>query len=162
MRTEQISKLYSKLTPQEQATLAFEAAVLSDGNEVDAIMEQVHRETYRTVHADYHRRAFGLMSLVGTYGTEYWKNRALLFMACDHSEQSSANANATALQFLVRTLALEAAIIDVCKRRNVDVAAIKKMADCALDKVKREKLTDVDPELIQHYVELFEGCFCEL
>lgn len=159
MKPEQVTKLYSKLTPQEQATLAFEAAILSDGNEVDAILAQAHRETYRTVHADYHRRVFGLMSLVGTYGIEYWKNRALLFLSCGYSETTHPQAEAPALQFLVKIIALEAAIIEVCQRLNVDVAAIKKMADCPLDQLEHEKLTDVDPELIQQFVELFEGCF---
>ncbi|MCK4842608.1 MAG: hypothetical protein KAT04_12125 [Methylococcales bacterium] len=48
-----INKLYAKLTPNEQATLFFEAAVRQDENEVDLILNSVERRTYSTPHIDY-------------------------------------------------------------------------------------------------------------
>ena len=40
MKPAQVNKLYSKLTPHEQAALVFEAAVNRDDDETKAITEQ--------------------------------------------------------------------------------------------------------------------------
>lgn len=87
MKPVQVNKLYGKLTPREQAALVFEASVRLDESEVDAILENVERKTYRSLHWDYIRRSYGLQSLVSQYGIDYWKNRALMLMAYNLAEE---------------------------------------------------------------------------
>lgn len=158
MKPAQVNKLYSKLTPHEQAALVIEAAARLDESEADVIMEQVERKHYIATHADYTRRIHALTSLIGQYGIEYWKNRALMFLACEHAEQGSQQAEDSALRFLAKTMALESAIVEVCNRLKVDVMAIKKMAGCP-DNEAQEFLTPVDVELVKQYIESYAGLF---
>ena len=73
MKPQQINKLYSNLTPHEQANLAFSAAMRQDETEVDLILSAVKRRTYITPHVDYHTRTHGLVQLSGIFGVAYWK-----------------------------------------------------------------------------------------
>lgn len=156
MKPSQVNKLYSKLTPHEQAALVIEAAARLDESEADAIMEQVERKHYIATHADYTRRIHALTSLIGQYGIEYWKNRALMLIACDYADQGKQEAEAPALRFLAKSVALESAIVEVCNRLKVDVMAIKKMAGCP-DNETPEFLTPVDAELVKQYADMFAG-----
>jgi hypothetical protein len=157
MKPSQVNKLYAKLTPHEQAALAFEAAVRLDESELDAILGQVERKTYLTLHADYQRRAYGLMSLVGQYGIEYWKIRTLMLLACECVDQGNQQVDNTALRFLAKCVALESAIVEVCKLAKVDIKAIKIMAGCPGDDVKPEALQQADAELVRQYTDMFAG-----
>jgi hypothetical protein len=56
MKSSQLDKLYSKLTPTELGTLAIDALARLDENEADLIVNSVEWRTYRSVHADYRRR----------------------------------------------------------------------------------------------------------
>lgn len=156
MKPAQVNKLYAKLTPHEQAALVIEAAARLDESEADAIMEQVERKHYIATHSDYTRRIHALTSLIGQYGIEYWKNRALMLLACEYADQGNQQADETALQFLAKCVALEAAIVEVCNRLKVDVMAIKKMAGCP-DNETPEFLTPVNEELVKHYADMFAG-----
>ena len=147
MKPAQVNKLYRKLTPHEQAALVLEAAARLDEKEVDAILEQVEHKTYLTVHANYHRRAYGLMSLVGQYGIEYWKSRALMLTAlnvCDDNE--------TAFKFLAKLGSMEAALMAVCERLKVDVEAVKTLADC---KDGPAFNAYAEAEQVEQYLEVF-------
>ncbi len=159
MKPAQVNKLYAKLTPQEQAVLAFEAAVRLDENEVDVILAQVERKTYVMLHADCQRRIYGLQAFAGQYGVEYWKNRALMLVACEMADKGNQQAEQTANQFFAKTIALELALIEVCKKIKVDVVTIKQMASCPIDEAKGYKLPEVDTEIVNQYVELFSGLF---
>ena len=159
MKSAQVNKLYAKLTPHEQAALVFEAAARLDENDVDAILDSVERRTYLTVHADYHRRAYGLQRLVGQYGIDYWKNRALMMLSCKQAEGSKQADNST-LIFFAKVIAIETALIETCKVLKVDVAAIKKMAGCP-DGESKLNLPKVDAELVRQYTELYTQC-CEV
>ena len=55
------------------------------------------------------------------YGIEYWKIRTLMHLACDHVDQGNQEAEAPALRFLAKYVALEAAIVEVCKLAKVDL-----------------------------------------
>lgn len=154
MKPSQVNKLYAKLTPHEQAALVIEAAARLDENEADAIMEQVERKHYLACHADYTRRIHALTTLVGQYGIEYWKLRALMLIACEYAEQGNQEAEAPALKFLAKCVALEAAIIEVCNWLKVDVKAIKTMAGCPDDDLKSNELLQSDIELVEQYTEI--------
>lgn len=156
MKPAQMNKLYSKLTPHEQAALVIEALARFDEREADAIMEQVERKHYLATHADYTRRVHALTVIVGQYGIEYWKIRALMYLACDHAaEQDNQKAESPALLFLAKAVALEAAIVEVCKSLKVEVSAIKKMAGCLDENVKPETLQKADTQLVKQYVDMF-------
>jgi hypothetical protein len=157
MKIREVNKLYAKLTPQEQAALAIEAAARHDENEIDAILAQVERRHYLSAHADYTRRINVLMTLAGQYGIEYWKCRTLMLVACDYADQCNEEAEAPALRFLAKALALESAIVEVCKLAKVDINAIKRMAGCPEDDVKPEALETADKALVKQYTELFAG-----
>lgn len=155
MKAAQVNKLYAKLKPEEQAALVLEAAARDDVYDVDAILQSVERRTYQTVHADYHRRAYCLQWLVAQYGIDYWKNRALMFIASSQSENGDRQAAETARQFLAKVVALETALADICKLLKVDMAAIKILAGCPDVDIQPNKLPPVDAELVQHYFEIY-------
>jgi hypothetical protein len=157
MKPAQVNKLYSKLTPHEQAALVIEAVARLDGSEADAIMEQVERKHYRSIHADYTRRIHALTALIGQYGIEYWKNRALMLLAVTYAEDGHEAAETSAMLFLAKVVALEAALIEVCNQLRVDVMAIKKMVGCLDEDAKPEKLQNADTELVKQYVGMFAG-----
>lgn len=159
MKPAQVNKLYAKLTPHEQAALVIEAAARLDENEADAIMEQVERKHYIATHADYTRRIHALTTLVGQYGIEYWKLRTLMLLACDYAEQGNQEAEAPALRFRAKCVALESAIVEVCKLAKVDIKAIKTMAGCPDDDVKPEELQKADVELVKAYIKSYAGLF---
>lgn len=159
MKPAQVNKLYAKLTPYEQAALVIEAAARLDESEADAIMEQVERKHYLACHADYTRRIHALTALVGQYGIEYWKNRTLMLIACEYVDQGNQQADATALRFLAKCVALEAAIVEVCKLAKVDIKAIKNMAGCPEEEVRPEELEKADAELVKQYTGMFSGLF---
>lgn len=115
MKPDQVNKLYAKLTPHEQAALVIEAAARHDESAIDAIIERVERKHYIATHADYTRRIHALTTLVGQYGIEYWKIRTLMLLACDYADQGNEEAEAPALRFLAKCLALESAIVEICK-----------------------------------------------
>jgi hypothetical protein len=157
MKSAQVNKLYAKLTPHEQAALAVEAAARHDESAIDAILAHVGRRHYLAPHADYTRRIHALTALVGQYGIEYWKIRTLMLLACDYAEQGNQEAEAPALRFLAKCVALEWAIVEVCKLAKVDIKAIKTMAGCPGDDVKPEALQKADAELVKQYTDMFAG-----
>ena len=157
MKSAQVNKLYAKLTPQEQAALVTEAAARLDESEADAIMGQVERKHYLAPHADYTQRIHALTVLVGQYGIEYWKIRTLMLLACENADQGNKQADNTALRFLAKCVALESAIVEVCKLAKVDIKAIKIMAGCPGDDVKPEALQQADAELVRQYTDMFAG-----
>ncbi|BBL60082.1 hypothetical protein [Methylomonas koyamae] len=159
MKPAQVNKLYARLTPHEQAALAIEAAARHDESEIDAILAHVEHRHYLSTHADYTRRIHALMTLAGQYGIEYWKNRALMLIACEYADQGNQEAEAPALRFLAKAVALESAIVEVCKQLKVDVKAIKTMAGCPDDDVKPEALQKADAELVTQYTGMFAGLF---
>ena len=155
MKPEQVNKLYAKLKPEEQAALVFEAAARLDSNEVDAILEYVERKTYLTVHSNYHRRALGLQWLSGQYGIDYWKNRALMLIACNKADDGDDHSANLALRFLAKVVALEIALAETCKLLKVDRAAIKKMVGCPDGDALPNELPQVDAELVRQYTEIY-------
>ena len=151
MKAQQINKLYSKLTPHEQANLAFAAAMRNDEKEVDLILSAVEKRTYITTHFDYHSRTHGLVTLSGVFGIFYWKtffklstvNLSKAGEACDKVAQSHIN------QFI----ALNTALNNVCKSLQIDSEDIRKFAECSGIKPKFEGMPD--EAFLKQYTILF-------
>lgn len=153
MKTAQVNKLYSKLTPHEQAALTFEAAARRDESEIDAIIANVPRQTYQGVHADYKQRATGLYMLVGEYGLNYWQARAALLMVLNLSRgDESMDCADMSLHLLAKIASMDAALTDVCRQIKVDVEAVKMMAGCENQPTFSQY---ADAELTGLYTEIF-------
>jgi len=155
MKPAQVNKLYSKLTPHEQAALVIEAASRGDTAGLEAIVEQVERRQYITCHADYLQRINELMALVGQYSVEYWKTRALMLVACNLIGNDNNQSKEAAKRFFDKTIALELALVDACKMLKVDAGAIKKMADCIPGEMENHQLPKVDEALVKQYQVMF-------
>jgi hypothetical protein len=153
MKASQVNKLYSKLTPHEQAALSFDALVRGDEAEADAIVDSVPRVIYQCVHNDYQERVTGLFMLVGDYGINYWKTTAALLMACNlSSDDENMDFSEMLLRFLAKIASMDAALTDVCQLFKVDVESVKKLADCEDQPAFSQY---VDAELVEQYTELF-------
>ena len=152
MKRQQINKLYSKLTPYEQAALVFEAAIRTDENEVDLILDSVERRTYSAPHVDYQQRITGLSSLAGCYGITYWKTLCQLggLMGLSLNDDSYDKA---AKVFINKISSIEAALESVCKELNVDISAVKKFAEC--NDHHPNFNDDIENQFVEQYTELF-------
>ena len=140
MRLDQIDKLYSQLTAQQQANLLFEAVANGNSKEADAIEASVEQKTYRSTDLTFHRQLLTLHHLVGAYSQEYWRLRALLlyYLRYDNAEKETAKA------YLDKMLALEFALVQVCQQLKVEVKSVKTMA-CCLDSEDNSPVTEPPP-----------------
>jgi len=151
MRKQPINKLYSQLTPHEQANLAFEAAMRKDEKEVALILNAVEQKTYVTGHADYHIRSQGLIYLSGIFGITYWKSFFKL---------STANINPTGVAFdslaqsrINQFIALNTALINVCTLLKIDPEVIREFAECR--GITPNFKGTADEMFLEKYTELF-------
>ena len=152
MKQQQIDKLYSKLTPNEQAALLFEAAIRKDENEVDLVLNSVERRTYSTPHIDYQQRMTGLISLSGCYGIAYWKTLCQLssLTALSISDESY---DKDVRLFVNKISSMDAALQIVCKELNVDVSLVKTFAECNDYHPKFDNV--IENQFVEQYTELF-------
>jgi len=72
-----------------------------------------------------------------------------------YAEDGLEGAETSAMLFLAKVVALEAALIEVCNQLKVDVVAIKTMAGCPVDDALPSELLPVDAVLTNQYIELF-------
>ncbi|WP_411727786.1 hypothetical protein [Methyloglobulus sp.] len=153
MKAAQVDKLYNKLTPTEQAALAFEAIARNDDAELNVIVESVERKDYRCTHWDFRWRLSGLTNLASYYAMIYWKTRTYMEVVnSKYNECGNEADQKAAFVFLDRLLAMEVALADVCAKMNIDVLAVKKFAQCDNEHTP-EKCND--EELVKAYVGLF-------
>ena len=131
MKPSPSKKLYTKMTPDELAALAFEALQDGDNVEFEIIAGSVDKRTANGWY--YKRRLMGLTNLGMMFGGIYWKNR---YLGSDENVAS-----------------METALKDVCSQVKVSVQAIRRLAFC-----DREQLLDDDfikPSLLTYYTKLF-------
>ena len=152
MKQHQVNKLYSKLTPHEQASLAFEAAMRIDDSEVGLILDSVERITYSGPHLDYQKCAQGLMNLSGVYGIVYWKTLCQL-CALTALYSNDDNYNVTAQHFINNLKSMDAALEAVCKKFRVNVTPIKQFAEC--NDYGPDFGGESDNRLVELYIEMF-------
>jgi len=129
MKPKQINKLYSNLTPHEQANLSFAAALRHDENEGDLIISSVEKRTYMTVHVDYHNRLHGLVQLSGIFGTAYWKTFFKLSTA--NLSKTGEAFDKVAQQHINEFISLNTALNNVCQSLQIDSEAIRTFAQCS-------------------------------
>ncbi len=128
MKPQQINKLYSHLTPSEQANLAFTAAIRHDESEVDLILNSVEKKTYITTHADYQSRIHGLVQLSGVFGTAYWKTFFKLSTA--NLSKTGQAFDELSQKYINEFISLNTALNNVCKSLQIDSDSIRTFAEC--------------------------------
>lgn len=157
MKPNQVNKLYSKLTPHEQANLAFEANANGDNANFEAINSAVEWHNYNMPHYDYRTRSFGLLCLAWYYRGEYWQ--ALAKWVLGLATSNGANVR----QYSERLAAMNTALNQICEELNVEVQAVKKLADCCPDYFIDTNCPIRDEskhaELVKEYTELFKRMF---
>jgi len=155
MKTAQLDKLYSKLTPYEQAGLFFEAAVRQDNAELEVIVNSLERRPYRALRPEFTKRKEGLFMLAWTYGIEYWRNREMMIRAIAvYHKTGSEAALYVGLNAADELTGMEAALVDVCKRTSINIDAVKTVAQCK-DEIIFDNEEFVNPEIVKQYTELF-------
>jgi hypothetical protein len=155
MKSSQLDKLYSKLTPTELGTMAFDALARLDENEADLIVNSVEWQTYRSVHADYRRRVERLVLLTSCYSMEHWKTRALMLQAfCLYSRDGDEDLGDLGINLFYRLQAVEVALVEVCEQAKIDIESVKSFACISGFKPLPEY---ADLELVGEYVVSFSG-----
>jgi hypothetical protein len=157
LKANKITHLYAKLTPHEQAALAFEAAVRQDDSEITRILDSVERETYVTLHTDYKRRAYGLRALCTEYGLHYWRNQCFQMSSLAlHIVNEDDSYLALCISFDAKLVAMDMALAEVCNDLKISVEAVKKTAYCQ-DTSQYIGLSDapIDEEIVKNYKMLF-------
>ena len=152
MKQQQVNKLYSKLTPHEQAALLFEAAIRQDENEADLILDSIERRTYSMPHIDYQQRITGLINLSGCYGIAYWKTLCQLSVLIALSVDDDSY-DKTARLFINKISSMDAALEAVCNELKIDVSLIKKFAEC--NDYHPDFDIDIKNQFIDQYTEIF-------
>lgn len=159
MKAAQVNKLYAKLAPHEQATLAFEALARQDENEMDTILDSVPRQTYTGLHTDYTRRAHGLQALAWLYGLEYWKNFSTVYLALFLLANRGGDLTLRNLckSFDAKLMAMEIALAEVCGLLQINPESVKRMAWLEpQDRYDGMFGLPIDAELVRQYTELFK------
>lgn len=153
MKAGQVNKLYSKLTPLELATLAFEANANGDNQGFEAINSALPLLSYTAPHYDYRRRTYGLVCLAFYYRGEYYQAlfKKVLGMSTHDTKQN--------LEYSAKLAAMDAALNQVCEQINVDVETVKKTACCCADSLIIDHCSIQDEvkhnELVKEYLDVF-------
>ena len=153
MKSHNLNKIYSKLTPQEQAALVFEAAIRKDEKEADLILDSVKMRTYSMPNLDYQQRITGLNCLSGAYGIAYWKALCQLSLVVSVYHDDDVSINESAQRYVNKLCSMDAAIEVVCKELKIDLSTIKKFAEC--DDYHPNFDGNIDIKLVEQYTELF-------
>ena len=152
MKAQQVNKLYSKLTPHEQAALAFESVVRKDTNEADLILDSVKMKTYLMPDLDYQQRMQGLSNLSSVYGMIFWK--ALFVLSTLTRTYLSRDDLPEAIkQYIKRLNSIDAALTEICEQLNIDVVTIKEIAEC--NDFDLDLGDEIDEKFVEQYSELF-------
>lgn len=151
MKRQQVNKLYSKLAPQEQANLAFEAAIRNDERDLSLIMNAIEQKTYVTGHADYHIRNHGLIQLSGMFGIAYWKTFFKLSTA--RLDKTGQAFDKIAQQHIDEFIAINTALNNVCEVLKINPEVIRKYAECHA--INPDFKGTEDNKFIEKYTDLF-------
>lgn len=150
MTPKQVNKLYAELTPEEQASLAFDAASRLDESEYDAILANIPKKTYTMPHFGFHHQTMKLSFLVMQYGIEYWRLRALMLYGMLYEDLGL---DEMIELYIRRLVAVETALETVCHKFKINPNTIRKMAHCPNINDTRNYIGD--PELVAFYTDYF-------
>ena len=148
MRLNDTDKLYRKLPPEQAATLAFEASVRQDFDEMSAITDNQPQFNFVGTSNAYRGRFMSLNHISLFYGVVYWKSRAVLM------HRRSTYDEPGLLRIAAQLGSMQSALIKACEQLGVTVESVKKLgavpeADYYLEYA--------DEALTAEYTELFVG-----
>lgn len=152
MKRQQVNKLYSQLTPNEQAALVFEATIRQDESEADLILNSVKLRSYSMPDLDYQQRMQGLSNLSGVYGKVFWKALFLLSSLKWIHPESDVLPQAIK-QHIKRFNSIDVALTSICEQLNISVSTIKQLAECST--FYPDFGDEIDDQLVEEYRELF-------
>lgn len=152
MKRKQLHKLYSQLTPEEQAALVFEASTKQDKSEADEILNFVSIKNYSMPSLDYQQRMQGLSNLSGVYGMVFWK--ALFLLSSLQSVHPDSYFLPEAIkQHIKRFNSIDVALTSICEQLHISVSTIKQLAECS--DFQLDFGEDIDSQYVEQYKELF-------
>jgi hypothetical protein len=155
MKSSQIDKLYSHLSPTDLGTMAFNALARKDEKEADLIVNSVEWHTYRSVHADYRQRVDGLILLASCYSMEHWKTRALMLQSFNlFSRDGDNDLGDFGINLFSRLQSIEVALANLCQKAKIDIESVKSFA-CIKDFQEQPDYTD--PDLVEEYLNSFSN-----
>jgi hypothetical protein len=144
---DQVTKLYSKLPPKQQATLAFDAISQENEKEAEAILHFVEWQNYYGIHADYRKQAIGLIMLSHTYALEHFRARAMLFEAYKYYAEGGFTDDTLAILIhsaYQRLANLEMALNRLGEEHHFNTESVRKFGHCS--RINPEHLADHDEE----------------
>lgn len=142
MKLDQLKKTYSQLTQRELALLAFDATVRNDDKELSAITNCMpKRHCTVNIGADFNLHFRSLFNLSYIYGLIYWKTLASGLLWVANNEK-----------YFAELVALDAALVTVCKQMNINIESVRTMALCKNAPIEDE---EVNQELLDVYTDMF-------
>ncbi|MEI6067951.1 MAG: hypothetical protein WCP96_11450 [Methylococcaceae bacterium] len=148
MRLSDADKLYKKLPPEQAATLAFEASVAQDFDEMGAITDNQPQFNFVGASNAYRSRAWGLYTLSLFYGAIYWKSRAVLMHCLSKYDEPGA------LRIAATLGSMELALVKACEQLGVSLESVKQLGDVSKEDYFGEY---ADEALTNQYIDLFLG-----
>ena len=152
MKALQVNKLYSKLSPHEQAALAFEAISRLDDDDFQCILGSVEEKNYIAPDFNYQQRLQGLTNLGSVYGIVYWKTLCRLYSILGLYADDESFLETTII-WIKKLGSMDIALESVCQKLKVDITAVRILAEC--NDYHQEFKGKVDDEWIEYYTTLF-------
>jgi len=138
MKRDPIAKMYDKLTPKQQAALAFNHLLTGNEAETDKVVGAVRYKNYSCKDADFEEPFDSYRTMVLVWVIEYWQLYAQqlealvrLNLHTRRKDWIKADQAHEQLERQSRCLsAINRALQGVCEARGIDAAAVRVMAGC--------------------------------
>jgi len=147
MRLSDVDKVYKKLEPIQAATLAFEANIQRNTDEMIAIRDSQPQQYFVGASTAFRNRFMSLTHLGLFYGVVYWKNWAILMQRAAAYDDPGVIKNATILG------SMEQALVQTCAQLGVNIESVKKLGEIEEDSFGEY----AEDALTAEYLELFVG-----
>jgi hypothetical protein len=138
MKRDPITKMYDKLTPKQQAALAFNHLLTGNEAETDKVVGAVRYKNYSCKDADFEEPFDSYRAMVLVWTIEYWQLYAQQLEALvrlnsytRRKDWPRADQAHEQLEHLASCLsAIDRALRSVCEVQGIDANAVRVMAGC--------------------------------
>lgn len=138
MKRDPIAKMYDKLTPKQQAALAFNHLLTGNEAETDKVVDAVRYKNYSCKDSDFEEPFDSYRTMVLVWTIEYWQLyaqqlEALVRLNLHTRRKDWIRADQTheQLERLGSCLsAIDCALRSVCDAQGIDADAVRVMAGC--------------------------------
>lgn len=136
MKQDRIAKLYAGLTNKELAALTFRHLTNANAPEVARVAAAVPRKHYRGPDAEFQQLLDGTFNMAAYWAIQYWKMQThrlaahctVLMAQREESREAVAAALDEYQRCESRLLALDGALLAICKTHGIDPDAVRKLA----------------------------------